>query len=93
MDYLINGLKIIMNLLSLFNLGLQFIFDNEDLLVEFYSSLADIYHILKEHKRSDTFYEKALAIKPNNAIVLNNYAYYLSLRKVNLEKSERDVFT
>ena len=71
-----------------FNLGLQFIFDNEDLLVEFYSSLADIYHILKEHKLSDTFYEKALAIKPNNAIVLNNYAYYLSLRKVNLEKAK-----
>tara|TARA_B100000497_G_C7689037_1_gene418383 strand:- start:1512 stop:3263 length:1752 start_codon:yes stop_codon:yes gene_type:complete len=71
-----------------FNLGLQFIIDNEDLLVEFYSSLADIYHTLKEHKLSDTFYEKALSIKPNNAIVLNNYAYYLSLRKVNLEKAK-----
>ncbi len=71
-----------------FNLGLQFIIDNEDLLVEFYSSLADIYHTLKEHKLSDTFYEKALSIKPNNAVVLNNYAYYLSLRKVNLEKAK-----
>ena len=71
-----------------FNLGLQFIIDNEDLLVEFYSSLADIYHTLKEHKLSDTFYEKALSIKPNNAIVLNNYAYYLSLRKINLEKAK-----
>jgi len=71
-----------------FNVGLQFIIDNEDLLVEFYSSLADIYHTLKEHNLSDTFYEKALSIKPNNAIVLNNYAYYLSLRKVNLEKAK-----
>ena len=72
-----------------FNVGLQFIIDNEDLLVEFYSSLADIYHTLKEHNLSDTFYEKALSIKPNNAIVLNNYAYYLSLRKVNLEKAKK----
>ena len=71
-----------------FNVGLQFIIDNEDLLVEFYSSLADIYHTLKEHNLSDTFYEKALSIKPNNAILLNNYAYYLSLRKVNLEKAK-----
>ena len=57
--------------------------------MEFYSSLADIYHTLNEHNLSDTFYEKALSIKPNNAIVLNNYAYYLSLRKVNLEKAKK----
>jgi len=72
-----------------FNMGVEFILDNRMLLLEFYSSLADSYHAIKEHKLSDEYYEKSLAIDSNNVLVLNNYAYYLSLRRTNLEKAKK----
>ena len=71
------------------NMGVEFVLDNKMLLLEFYSSLADSYHAIKEHKLSDEYYEKSLVIDSNNVIVLNNYAYYLSLRKINLEKAKK----
>ena len=69
-------------------MGVEFVIDNQNLLLEFYSSLADVYHATKAHKLSDTFYEKVLAVDSNNILVLNNYAYYLSVRKVNLERAK-----
>ena len=71
------------------NMGVEFVLDNNMLLLEFYSSLADSYHAIKEHKLSDEYYEKSLVIDSNNVLVLNNYAYYLSLRKTNLEKAKK----
>ncbi len=38
---------------------------------------------------SDKAYDKALAMEPDNAGTLNNYAYYLSVRNEQLEKAER----
>lgn len=38
----------------------------------------DIYQQLGDHKKSFSFYDKALEINPNSAMVLNNYAYYLA---------------
>ena len=70
------------------NMGVEFVLDNKMLLLEFYSSLADSYHAIKEHKLSDEYYEKSLSIDSNNVLVLNNYAYYLSLRRINLEKAK-----
>ena len=52
-------------------------------------SLGDISFELKNYTRSDSSYEAALEIDPNNATVLNNYAYYLSERDDKLEKAER----
>ena len=69
--------------------GLEFVFDNNKLLVEYYSSLGDCYHSLKEHVISDSFYEKALHLDSNNIIVLNNYAYYLALRKEKLSRAQK----
>ncbi len=69
--------------------GSKMVVDNNMLLVDFYSRLGDTYHELKNHEESDKYYEKALAIDPKNAFVLNNYSYYLSLRKENLEKAEK----
>ena len=72
--------------------GVEFVADNQKLLLEFFSSLADLYHTIKQHKLSDEYYEKALEIDPNNVVVLNNYAYYLSLRKINLEYAKEMSF-
>lgn len=67
--------------------GYKLVVDNDNLLAEFYSSLGDNYNNIKDYKESDNFYEKALKINPKNIAVLNNWAYYLSLRKANLDKA------
>ena len=72
--------------------GIEFVIDNQNLLLEFYTSLADAYHATNAHKLSDAFYEKVLAIDSNNILVLNNYAYYLSVRKVNLVRAKKMSF-
>jgi len=67
--------------------GSKLVVDNDLLLAQFYSSLGDTYNQLQDHDMSDQMYEKALKINPNDAFVLNNYSYYLSLRNVNLERA------
>ena len=69
--------------------GIGFVFDNPSLYSEFQSSLADTYHSLELFSKSDSLYEQILLQNPNNIIVLNNYSYYLSLRKYKLEKAKK----
>ena len=52
------------------------------------SILGNSYNELEDFQNSDIAYEKAIEYIPNNAQVLNNYAYYLSLREEKLEKAE-----
>ena len=61
--------------------------DSPNLLAQFYASLGDAYHAQEEIKESDEAYEKSLDIMPENTYVLNNYSYYLSLRKKKLEQA------
>lgn len=68
--------------------GSKLVVDNDTQLKEFYTRLADCYNSLKEFDESDKYFEKALKLDPMDPLVLNNYSYYLSLRKVNLEKAE-----
>jgi tetratricopeptide (TPR) repeat protein len=51
--------------------------------------LGDAYNAVKDYAKSDKAYEDALSFNPNNEAVLNNYSYYLALRKENLEKAEK----
>jgi tetratricopeptide (TPR) repeat protein len=51
--------------------------------------LGDCYNGSKDYAKSDQAYEEALAFNPANDIVLNNYSYYLALRKENLDKAEK----
>ena len=69
-------------------MGIEFVIDNEMLLLEFYSSLADLHYVMGNDNVSDSLYEKVLDIDSENVLVLNNYAYYLSVRKVKLEKAK-----
>lgn len=71
-----------------FKTGLKLVSGNNVLVVQFYTYLGDAYNRLKNYKLSDENYEKALKIDPENSYVLNNYAYYLSLRSENLEEAE-----
>lgn len=71
------------------NAGLKLVVDNKDLEARFYSALGDAYNYLKDHKQSDANYEKALNLNPKEEYVLNNWAYYLSMRGEQLEKAEQ----
>lgn len=68
--------------------GVKLVVDNDPLTAQFYANLGDVYYRLGRMEKSDESYESALAITPNDTYVLNNYAYYLSLRKEKLEKAE-----
>ena len=74
--------------ITYFKLGADLAIDNKALKGQFYSSIGDAYHELKQASESDTYFDKALELDPNNVFVLNNYSYYLSLRKENLEKAK-----
>ena len=39
--------------------------------------------------KSDESFESCLNLNPNSALALNNYSYYLSLRKIKLEKAKK----
>lgn len=68
--------------------GKEFVFDNNLLLSQFYATIGDAQNQLKNNNESDAAYDKSLELDPTNVYVLNNYAYYLSLRNKNLEKAE-----
>ncbi len=73
---------------SVLNSGVKMVVDNKNLEGQFYTNLGDAYNELKNYIKSDESYEKALSINPDDANVLNNYAYYISIRGERLEKAE-----
>lgn len=62
--------------------------DNSTLRSQILASLGDNYHEMGNVINSDSCYEQALKLDPQNAYALNNYAYYLSLRKDQLQKAK-----
>lgn len=71
-----------------FNSGKDLVVDDNELSSEFYMYLGDTYNQLKNYNLSDQSYEKSLKLKPDNPYVLNNYSYFLSLRKTRLDEAE-----
>lgn len=70
-----------------FERGRKFVTD-KTLLCDFDSYLGDLYHSVGEVEKSFQAYEKVLQTQPDNVLVLNNYAYYLSLRSERLDKAK-----
>ena len=56
---------------------------------EFFGQIGDAYHYMKQPEKAYQAYEKALEYNDKNVNVLNNYAYFLSLAKKNLDRAER----
>lgn len=73
--------------ISYFEKGRKFVTD-KTLLADFDSYLGDLYHSVGEVEKSFDAYDRVLNHDPDNALVLNNYAYYLSLRADNLDKAK-----
>ncbi|MCU0328149.1 MAG: tetratricopeptide repeat protein [Chitinophagales bacterium] len=61
---------------------------NAKFLGQIHANLAEVYHQLKDYTNSDENFEKAIKFDPSNAYTLNNYAYYLALRKQNLSRAK-----
>jgi tetratricopeptide (TPR) repeat protein len=59
-----------------------------DLYTNIYAMLGDIYHDLDQDEKAFQAYDSCLVYKQNDAMVLNNYAYYLSLNKKDLQRAE-----
>ncbi|POY39269.1 hypothetical protein C3K47_01880 [Solitalea longa] len=73
----------------LYNKGLLLSKDNKELSAQFYANIGDAYHAMGNYPESDKAYENSVLLDFNNPLVLNNYAYYLSLRGKDLQKAER----
>lgn len=54
---------------------------------EMYGTLGDMNYKINNLSDAFTAYDKSLQYDPNNARILNNYSYYLSLTKKNLTKA------
>ncbi len=61
---------------------------DKNMVSDFYSILGDLYHTKKMNAEAYAAYDSALVYKPDNVGALNNYAYYLSVEKKELDKAE-----
>ena len=73
--------------ITYFEKGRKFVTDKK-LLADFDSYLGDLYHAVGETEKAFLAYDRVLKFDPDNALVLNNYAYYLSLRKERLDEAK-----
>lgn len=90
LPYYIHGLIAVQkkdwkNAISSLEESQKYILDNEAMLMQTYLYLAEAYHHNTEYKKSDDCFEKLLMKNPNNALILNNYSYFLSLRGERLD--------
>jgi tetratricopeptide (TPR) repeat protein len=83
-----NQLKAYAKAIEVLRSGVFYVGANRELEANFYATLGDAYNELGRFEESDESYGKTLKIQPENALVLNNWSYYLSLRKSKLEQAE-----
>ena len=71
--------------------GLERIDDesNLEMIVNMYTILGDCYHRTGKNQQAFECYDSCLLYRPDDALVLNNYAYYLALEKKDLEKAKK----
>lgn len=60
----------------------------KEVVSDFYSIMGDIYHTKKQMAEAYAAYDSALVYNPSNIGALNNYAYYLSVERRDLDKAE-----
>lgn len=76
--------------LEVFKKGVRQVTPQSDksMVSDFYSIMGDLYHLKKMKAEAYAAYDSALVYKDDNIGALNNYAYYLSLEKKDLDKAE-----
>lgn len=80
--------------LDIFKKGVSQINDksNPDIVSDFYAIMGDILHSKGADKEAFAAYDSCLQWKDDNFGCLNNYAYYLSEKNLELDKAERMSF-
>jgi tetratricopeptide (TPR) repeat protein len=63
--------------------------ENPVLIGQAYAALGDLYNQDARYAESDSSFERALRLNPQDATTMNNYAYYLSLRNTRLSDAEK----
>lgn len=78
------------SVLSVCNRALEHITPDtrKEVISDFYSIMGDIYHTKKQMTEAYAAYDSALVYNPSNIGALNNYAYYLSVERRDLDKAE-----
>lgn len=61
---------------------------NKNVVSDFYAIIGDVYHTKKMIREAYAAYDSALVYNPSNVGALNNYAYYLSVERRELDKAE-----
>lgn len=64
---------------------------DKEVLLQTCLSLGECYHKVEQYAKSDENFEAALKLSPSSPLVLNNYAYFLSLRGERLEDASKMV--
>jgi tetratricopeptide (TPR) repeat protein len=62
--------------------------ENKEILTEVHKYLGEVYQATKEYTKSDNAFEEALSLSPHDVFILNNYSYYLALRKDKLNRAK-----
>ncbi len=94
MPYYFNAVGYIMSkqyeeaLISL-NKGIKLVFNDNIRMSDFYNMIGDALYKLERDPEAFSAYDNSIKYNPDNAAVLNNYAYYLSLENQDLDKAER----
>lgn len=60
----------------------------KEVVSDFYSLIGDVYHTKKQMEQAYAAYDSALVYNPGNIMVMNNYAYFLSVERRDLDKAE-----
>lgn len=61
---------------------------NDQLLPDFLTFIGEVYYKLDDKEKAYSYFDKLLDADPENLMVMNNYSYYLSLDKANLQKAQ-----
>jgi tetratricopeptide (TPR) repeat protein len=77
--------------ISTFQTGISLLPENESLLLasELYGLIGSAYFDMEKPDSAFVAYQKAVEYNPRNLMILNNYSYYLSLQKKDLDKAEK----
>ncbi|GAB4396368.1 MAG: tetratricopeptide repeat protein [Microscillaceae bacterium] len=71
-----------------FEEGSRMVLNQPEMQTDFAVYLGDAYHGLGQYAESDAAYEKALRQSPTHPRALNNYSYFLALRRQKLEQAQ-----
>lgn len=82
------SLKDFKNAIMFWEQGKSIVYGNDRMKSSFAAQLADAYHADKQYEKAFKTYEEAIKANPTNYFAINNYAYYLSLKKQNLERAK-----